>query len=188
MAINLEKGQRINLEKESGGAKQFRIGLGWDARATDGTDFDLDACAAMLQENGKAASSSDIIYFNNLSSACGGLIHQGDNLTGDGDGDDEVINVDLSKVPESVQKIVFAAAIYKAGERSQNFGQVQNAFIRAVNLGNNEEVIRYDLSEDYSVNTAVTFGELYRHNGEWKFNATGEGHKMEVGELLNSFL
>jgi len=111
MAINLEKGQRINLEKESGGAKQFRIGLGWDARATDGTDFDLDACAAMLQENGKAASSKDIIYFNNLKSDCEGLVHQGDNLTGDGDGDDEVINVDLSKVPESVQKIVFAAAI-----------------------------------------------------------------------------
>ncbi|MAD47460.1 MAG: chemical-damaging agent resistance protein C [Oceanospirillaceae bacterium] len=185
--INLEKGQKISLEKEAPGVTKYDIGMGWDPRATDGQDFDLDAMAFMLNDTGKITGQQDVIFFNNLNSECGSLTHTGDNLTGDGDGDDEVIKVDLSKVPDSVQRIAFAAVIYKASERSQNFGQVSNAYIRAI-VDAGSEVARFDLSEDYSTDTSVVLGELYRHNGAWKFNAMGEGRKQDLDALAASYM
>lgn len=184
--LNLEKGQKINLEKEAPGITKYDIGMGWDPRATDGQDFDLDAIAVMLNADGKITGADDVIFFNNLNSKCGSLVHTGDNLTGEGDGDDEVIKVDLSLVPETVNTIAFSAIIFKAVERGQNFGQVSNAYIRAVSDAGTE-VARFDLSEDYSTHTSIILGELYRHNGEWKFNALGEGRKQELNELIAAY-
>ena len=173
--VSLQKGGNVSLEKVAPGMTNCTIALGWDTRATDGTDFDLDASAFMVGENGKVRSDADFIFYNQLTSSCGSIEHLGDNLTGEGDGDDESINVDLTNVPADVAKVVIGVTIHDADARKQNFGQVSNAFIRVLNQSNSEEVIRYDLSEDYSTETALVFGELYRNNGQWKFKAIGQG-------------
>jgi len=184
MAISLVKGQNATLDS---GLTKVVVGLGWDPRQDTGSAFDLDASAFMLGENGKVRSDSDFVFFNQLKSQCGSVEHQGDNLTGDGDGDDEQIVVDLPKVPADVARIVFAVTIFKAGERGQNFGMVANAFIRVVDSSTNEEVMRFDLSEDACVNTALLFGELYRRNGAWKFRALGQGYDWEIGQVARNF-
>jgi tellurium resistance protein TerD len=187
MTVSLTKGANVSLSKEVAGLNLIDIGLGWDARVTDGSDFDLDASAFMLSESGKVRSDADFIFFNNKQSSDGSVQHQGDNLTGDGDGDDEVVSVELSRVPSDVQKISIAVTIYDAEARRQNFGQVHNAFIRIINRADGTEITRYDLSEDYSVETAMIFGELYRHGLEWKFRAIGQGFAGGLGPLASSF-
>lgn len=187
MAISLQKGGNVNLSKEAPSMQAMTIGLGWNARATDGAGFDLDACAFMLQETGKVSSDAGFIFYNQKNSACGGVAHQGDNLTGEGDGDDEVIKIDLSKLAGDVQKVAFAVTIHEADSRRQNFGMVSNAYIRIVDAGNNKEVARYDLSEDASIETAMVFGELYRNNGEWKFKAIGQGFQGGLQPLARNF-
>jgi tellurium resistance protein TerD len=187
MTVSLTKGANVSLSKEVAGLNLIDIGLGWDARVTDGSDFDLDASAFMLSESGKVRSDADFIFFNNKQSSDGSVQHQGDNLTGDGDGDDEVISVELTRVPADVQKISISVTIYDAEARRQNFGQVHNAFIRIVNRADGTEITRYDLSEDYSVETAMIFGELYRHGIEWKFRAIGQGFAGGLGPLASSF-
>ena len=176
MAISLKKGQKVDLTKTNPGLKNILIGLGWDTNKYDGgSDFDLDASVFLLKADGKVNGNEDFVFYGNLKHVSGSVEHLGDNLTGAGEGDDEQIKIDLSKVPENVEKIDFAVTIYEADERKQNFGQVENAFIRVMNAENNEELIRYDLGEDFSVETAVVIGELYRNKGEWKFNAIGSG-------------
>lgn len=175
MSVSLQKGGNVSLEKVAPGMTDVLIGLGWDARATDGAAFDLDASLFMLGDQGKVRGDADFIFYNNLKSACGSVEHLGDNLTGDGEGDDEQVKVLLNQVPADVQKFVVGVTIHDAEARKQNFGQVSNAFIRLVNQQTNEEVARYDLSEDYSTETALLFGELYRHNDDWKFRAVGQG-------------
>ncbi|WP_163833233.1 TerD family protein [Spartinivicinus ruber] len=175
MAVTLQKGGNVSLEKTAPGMTNAVIGLGWDARSTDGSDFDLDASIFMVGEAGQVRSDADFIFYNQLKSQCGSVEHMGDNRTGEGEGDDESVKVDLVKIPTDIQKIVIGVTIHDAESRNQNFGQVSNAFIRIVNEANNEEVVRYDLSEDYSIETAMLFGELYRHGGEWKFRAVGQG-------------
>jgi len=187
MAISLSKGGRISLTKEAPDLKKIRVGLGWDERATDGAAFDLDASAFMLSAGGKVRSDADFIFYNQLRSRCGSVEHTGDNLTGSGAGDDEVIMVDLAKVPPEVQKIVFTVTIYEADQRRQNFGQVQNAFIRLVNAETNVEVARYDLTEDASTETAMIFGELYRHGNEWRFSAVGQGYSGGLAAMCRQF-
>jgi len=187
VAISLTKGGNVSLTKEAPGIKNVTLGLGWNPRATDGAAFDLDATAFLLGSNEKVRMDSDFIFFNNKKSADGSVVHTGDNLTGEGDGDDETLTVDLEKVPADVQKIVFAVTIYQAAERNQNFGQVSNAYIRVINNADSKEVARYDLSEDSSVETAVIFGELYRNAAEWKFRAVGQGFKGGLGPLAGSF-
>jgi tellurium resistance protein TerD len=176
MAISLSKGGRISLSKEAPDLKKVHVGLGWDPRVTDGSDFDLDAAAFMLANTGQVRSDADFIFYNQLHSACGSVEHTGDNLTGAGEGDDEVIMIDISKVPSDVEKVAFTVTIHDAEQRRQNFGQVQNAFIRLVNAENDVEVARYDLTEDASTETAMIFGEIYRHGNEWKFAAVGQGY------------
>ena len=176
MAVCLKKGQKVDLTKTNPGLKNILIGLGWDTNKYDGgSDFDLDASVFLLKADGKVNGNEDFVFYGNLKHVSGSVEHLGDNLTGEGEGDDEEIKIDLSKVPENVEKIDFAVTIYEADERKQNFGQVENAFIRVMNAENNEELIRYDLGEDFSVETAVVIGELYRNKGEWKFNAIGSG-------------
>ncbi len=187
MAISLQKGGNVNLSKEAPSMRQIIVGLGWNARATDGAAFDLDASAFLLQESGKVSSDAGFIFYNQKGSQCGGVIHQGDNTTGEGDGDDEVIKIDLSKLAADVQKVAFAVTIHDADGRRQNFGQVSDAYIRLVDEANGQEVARYDLSEDASVETAITFGELYRHGGEWKFKAVGQGFQGGLGPLARNF-
>lgn len=184
---NLVKGQKVELTKTNKGLKEIIVGLGWDVNKYDGDNFDLDASAFLLGSNGKVKSSGDFIYFNNLKHSTGAVKHMGDNLTGNGDGDDEQIIVDLEKIPMDIDKIAFTVTIYDAENRMQNFGMVSNAFIRMVNKDNNEEMIRYDLGEDYSTETAMVLGELYRHNGEWKFNAIGSGYSGGLQALCNDF-
>ena len=186
MSINLQKGQRVDLTKTNPGLQDVMVGLGWDVNESGGDAFDLDALAFLIGENGKA-QDGDIVYFNNLKHSSGAVIHQGDNLTGEGDGDDEQIEIFLSKVPASIQKIAICVAIYQADARKQNFGMVQNAFVRLVDNSNSNEIIRYDLSEDYSIETAVVMGELYRHNGEWKFTAKGEGVRDGLNGLISRY-
>jgi tellurium resistance protein TerD len=176
MAISLSKGGRISLSKEAPDLKKVHVGLGWDPRVTDGSDFDLDAAAFMLTNTGQVRSDADFIFYNQLHSSCGSVEHTGDNLTGAGEGDDEVVIVDISKVPSEVEKIAFTVTIHEAEQRRQNFGQVQNAFIRLMNAENDVEVARYDLTEDASTETAMIFGEIYRHGNEWKFAAVGQGY------------
>ena len=174
MPVNLQKGQKVSLSKSAPGLTKVVVGLGWDVNQFDtGGDFDLDAAAFLLGDSGKAASSSDFVFYGNLKHSSGGVEHLGDNLTGAGDGDDEQIKVDLAKLPPSVTHVAFTATIYDAEARRQNFGMVNNAFIRIYNEATGEELLRYDLGEDFSIETAVVFGELYRNNGEWKFNAIG---------------
>lgn len=176
MALTLSKGGSLSLSKEAPTLVRTRVGLGWDARSTDGADFDLDASALLLNADGKVRSDADFIFYNQPKDAVGSVVHLGDNRDGSGDGDDEQITVDLSTVPEDVQKIVFAVSIHEGQERGQNFGQVRNAYIRVINEDNDEEIVRYDLSEDAGGEAALNFAELYRHNGEWKFRAVGQGY------------
>lgn len=187
MAISLSKGGNISLSKESPGIKQIRIGLGWDPRVTTGTDFDLDASVFLVNSEGKCRSDKDFVFYNNLKSSDGSVEHTGDNTTGEGDGDDEVIKVDLSKVPADVDRVAVTVTIHDSAARGQNFGQVDNAFARVINEDNNQEVVRYDLSEDYSVEDAMIFCELYRHNDEWKFRAIGQGFSGGLGDLATKY-
>ncbi|MCC3308874.1 TerD family protein [Psychrobacter sanguinis] len=187
MAISLTKGGNVNLSKEAPGLTQMTIGLGWEPRATDGQDFDLDAIAFLLNDAGKVRNDQDFIFFNNLKSSDGSVEHTGDNRTGEGDGDDEAIKVNLANVPSDVTKIAVCAIIYEGQARNQNFGQVADAFIRVVNDNGNTEIARYDLSEDSSTETAMIFGEIYRHNGEWKFRAVGQGFSGGLGPLAASY-
>lgn len=187
MAVSLQKGGNVSLDKAAPGMTKILLGLGWDERATDGAEFDLDASVFLLTDQGKVRNDQDFIFYNNLSSPCGSVVHQGDNRTGAGDGDDEAVKVDLSKVPADVQKVSVTVTIHDAESRNQNFGQVSNAFIRVVNDETNEEVARYDLSEDYSIETAMIFGELYRHNGEWKFKAVGQGYQGGLRAMASDY-
>ncbi len=188
MSISLSKGQKIDLTKTNPGLTKVLIGLGWDTNKYDGgKDFDLDASAFLLNGAGKAGSEKDFIFYNNLKSSNGAIEHTGDNLTGEGDGDDEQIKVNLATVPAEVEKISFCITIHEATERGQNFGQVTNAFVRIVNEDTGAELIRYDLGEDFSVETAVVVGELYRHGGEWKFNAVGSGYRDGLAGLVKDF-
>ena len=176
MAISLTKGQKVDLTKGNPGLEKVIIGLGWDTNKYDGgADFDLDAAAFLLGANGKVQSDEDFVFYGNLKHKSGSVEHTGDNLTGAGDGDDEVIKVDLSKVPQNVDKIDFTVTIYDADVRRQNFGQVSNAYIHILDATTGNEVLRFDLGEEFSIETAVVVGELYRYNGEWKFNAIGSG-------------
>jgi tellurium resistance protein TerD len=187
VAVSLTKGANVNLSKEAPGLRSVRVGLGWDTRVTDGSDFDLDASVFVLGENGRIRVDSDFVFFNNLSGADGAVVHQGDNLTGEGEGDDEVVNIALDRLAADVAKISFAVTIYEADQRRQNFGMVSNAFIRVVNGDGGTEIARYDLSEDASTETAMIFGELYRHGGEWKFKAIGQGFGGGLSPLARSF-
>ena len=187
MALSLSKGGNLSLTKEAPGMTKVLVGLGWDARSTDGQDFDLDASAFLLKADGKVRADSDFIFYNQLKSVDGSVEHTGDNRTGEGDGDDEAIKVDLSKVPAEIDKIAFTVTIHEAEARRQSFGQVRNAFIRIVNQDTNVEVGRYDLAEDASTETAVIFGELYRHGTEWKFRAVGQGFNGGLKPLAESF-
>jgi tellurium resistance protein TerD len=187
MAISLQKGGNISLDKIAPGISKCLIGLGWDSRSTDGADFDLDASAFMLNENGKIVSDQHFIFYGALTSPCRSIQHTGDNLTGDGDGDDESIKIDLAAVPSNINKIVVGVTIHKAKARSQNFGQVSNAFMRVVDENSSEEVVRYDLSEDYSTETALIFGELYRYNNDWKFRAVGQGYEGGLNAMATNY-
>ncbi|MCM1992827.1 TerD family protein [Oceanirhabdus seepicola] len=188
MAVSLKKGQKVDLTKTNPGLSKVIAGLGWDTNRYDGGfDFDLDAAAFILGDNGKVRSDSDFLFYNNPKDASGSVTHLGDNRTGAGEGDDEQIKIELNKVPADVQKIAFTVTIHEAEERGQNFGQISNAFIRIFNEENNEELIRYDLSEDFSIETAIVVAEIYRHNGEWKFTAVGSGFEGGLGALCNNF-
>ncbi|MBR1554814.1 MAG: TerD family protein [Oscillospiraceae bacterium] len=188
MAVSLMKGQKVDLTKGNPGLSKLIVGLGWDVNRYDGgADFDLDAAAFLLDANGKVTSDADFVFYNNLKHASGSVEHTGDNLTGEGEGDDEVIKVDLSKVPANISKIDFTVTIYDAETRCQNFGQVSNAYIHVLDETNGTELIRFDLGEDFSVETAIVVGELYRHNGEWKFNAIGSGFAGGLYALGKNF-
>lgn len=187
MAISLSKGQNVSLSKTDPSLKNVLIGLGWDARSSDGQDFDLDASIFMAGENGKVPSDSHFIFYNQLRSPCGGVEHTGDNLTGDGDGDDESLIVRLDQVQANIKSLFITVTIHEAEARKQNFGQVSNAFVRLVNHDTGEEVLRFDLSEDYSTETAMVFGELYRHNSEWKFRAIGQGYSGGLFALCKQY-
>ena len=187
MAISLSKGGNVSLSKEAPGLKKALLGLGWDARATDGQDFDLDASVFLLGSNGKVRNDQDFIFYNNLKSTDGSVEHMGDNRTGAGEGDDETIKVNLASVPPDVEKIAVAVTIHDAEPRKQNFGMVSNAFIRLVNEEDGKEVVRYDLGEDFSTETAVIFGELYRHGSDWKFRAVGQGYAGGLGPLARNY-
>jgi tellurium resistance protein TerD len=187
MSVSLGKGANISLDKEAPGLTKILIGLGWDTRSTDGEDFDLDASAFLLGESGKVRGDHDFIFYNQLKSSDGSVEHTGDNRTGEGEGDDEAIKVNLSQVPAEVTKLSVVATIHDATARKQNFGMVQNAFIRIVDDSNGREISRYDLAEDCSVETAMIFGEVYRHGGEWKFRAVGQGYQGGLAALARNF-
>lgn len=187
MPISLSKGGNVNLSKEAPSMTKMIVGLGWDVRATDGAAFDLDAVAFVLGANGKVRNDNDFIFFNNKQNAEGSVIHGGDNRTGDGDGDDETIIIDLSKMPADADKVAVCVVIYDAETRRQNFGQVSRAYVRVINDAGQQEIARYDLSEDGSTEAAMIFGEVYRHNGEWKFKAVGQGFKGGLGPLAASY-
>lgn len=188
MTINLTKGQKVDLTKGKPSLKKIMVGLGWDVNDFDsGADFDLDASAFILGANGKCRTERDFVFYGNLEHPSGAVKHMGDNLTGEGEGDDEQILVDLNKVSADTEKIAFTVTIYDADKRRQNFGQVSNAFIRIVDESNDEELIRYDLGEDFSIETAVVVGELYKHNGEWKFNAIGSGFQGGLAALCGHY-
>lgn len=188
MAIQLSKGQRIDLTKDNPALSKIIIGLGWDIKNYDGgQDYDLDASAFLLNNAGKCRQDLDFIFYNNLQSTDGSVRHTGDNRTGEGDGDDEQIAVDLSAVPADVDKIAFTVTIHDAEARNQNFGQVSNAFARLVDENTGQEVLRFDLGEDFSIETAVVFCELYRHNSDWKFNAVGAGFQGGLAALVNAY-
>jgi tellurium resistance protein TerD len=184
MTVPLSKGNNINLTKDNPNLKNIVAGLGWDVRETDGETFDLDASILMLKADGKVRSDRDFIYYHQKDSACGAIHHTGDNRTGEGDGDDESIHVFLDKVPADIQKLIICVSIYDAETKKQNFGQVLNAFVRLVDKDKNQEVTRYDLTEEASMHTAMIFGEIYRYQGEWKFKAVGQGYKGGLAELV----
>jgi tellurium resistance protein TerD len=187
VGVSLSKGGNVSLTKEAPGLTAVVVGLGWDVRTTTGTDFDLDASALLCSQNGKVLSDKHFVFFNNLKSPDGSVEHTGDNLTGEGEGDDEQIRVNLAAVPAEVDKIVFPVSIYDADSRQQNFGQVRNAFIRVVNQADNSEIARYDLTEDASTETAMVFGELYRHGSEWKFRAVGQGYASGLAGIAADY-
>ena len=188
MSVSLSKGGRVSLSKEAPGLKNIKVGLGWDTNATDtGADFDLDASLFMLDVNGKVTGDSDFIYFNNLKSIDGSVVHTGDNLTGAGDGDDEVINIDLSKIDSKYETLAITVTIHEAATRKQNFGQVSNAFIRVLNVDDSKELAKFELDEDYSSETAVIFGTLYRKDGEWRFKAEGSGFNSGLDGFCHTY-
>ncbi|MER7845096.1 TerD family protein [Kitasatospora sp. NPDC096077] len=187
MGVSLAKGGNVSLSKEAPGLSAVIVGLGWDVRTTTGADYDLDASALLCNALGKVVSDQHFVFFNNLRSPEGSVEHSGDNLTGGGDGDDEQIKVDLSRVPVDVAKVVFPVSIYDADARLQNFGQVRNAFIRILNQANGQEIARYDLTEDASTETAMVFGELYRNGAEWKFRAIGQGYASGLRGIATDY-
>ena len=187
MAISLQKGGNVNLSKEAPGISKMIIGLGWDARATDGAAFDIDGSVFLLKADGKVRADLDMIFYNNLKSSDGSVTHSGDNTTGAGDGDDETVIVDLATVPAEIDKIAVCVTIHDAEVRKQNFGMVSKAYVRCVNANGNTEIARFDLSEDGSAETAMVFGEIYRNGGDWKFKAIGQGYKGGLGPLAASF-
>jgi tellurium resistance protein TerD len=187
MGVSLTKGGNVSLTKSAPGLTAVTVGLGWDVRSTTGADFDLDGSAIACGVDGKVLSDQYFVFFNNLKSPDGSVEHTGDNLTGEGEGDDEAIKVNLATVPANVDKIVFPVSIYEAETRSQSFGQVRNAFIRVVNQADNAEIARYDLSEDASTETAMVFGELYRNGTEWKFRAVGQGYATGLRGIALDF-
>ena len=187
MGVTLAKGGNVSLSKAAPNRTKVAVGLGWDARSTSGADFDLDASALVTGPERKVLSDLHFVFYNNLRSPDGSIEHTGDNLTGEGDGDDEVINVDLPAVPPNVTNIFFPVSIHDADARLQSFGQVTNAYIRVVDLSNGSELARYDLSEDASTETAMLFGELYRHNGEWKFRAVGQGYASGLAGIARDY-
>ncbi|MGP7795527.1 TerD family protein [Sphingomonas sp. CLY1604] len=187
MSVSLAKGGNVSLSKEEPGLTHILIGLGWDTRTTDGTDFDLDASAFLLGAGDKVRSDADFIFYNNLRSTDGSVEHTGDNRTGEGDGDDEALKVELGKVPADVQRIAVSVTIHDGEARRQSFGMVSNAFIRVVNDITGREIARYDLTEDASTETAMIFGEVYRHNGEWKFRAVGQGFKGGLAPMARNY-
>lgn len=187
MAISLSKGGNVSLSKEAPGLDRIMVGLGWDVRATDGQDFDLDASAFLCKTDGKVRSDADFVFYNNKNAADGAVVHQGDNRTGEGEGDDEQIEITLSKLPADVEKVAVVVTIHNGDQNGQTFGQVSNAFIRLVDAANNSEVVRYDLSEDASVETAMILGEVYRHNGEWKFRAVGQGYQGGLASVCAQY-
>lgn len=188
MPVSLNKGQKVSLTKENPGLANVVVGLGWDTNQFDnGGAFDLDTAAFMLGDNGRCPTEKEFIFFGNLNHTSGSVQHLGDNKTGAGDGDDEQIRINLTAIPENISRIAFTVTIYEAEERRQNFGQVNNAFIRIYNENNGEELLRYDLGEDFSIETAVVFGELYKHNGEWKFNAIGGGYQGGLAALCANY-
>ncbi|MFI6660077.1 TerD family protein [Streptomyces sp. NPDC050523] len=187
MGVSLGKGGNVSLSKEAPGLSAVLIGLGWDVRTTTGADYDLDASALLLNTSGRVASDQHFVFYNNLRSPDGSVEHTGDNLTGEGEGDDESIKVNLAGVPADIERIVFPVSIHEAEARGQSFGQVRNAFIRVVNQANSQEIARYDLSEDASTETAMVFGELYRHSGEWKFRAVGQGYASGLAGIASDF-
>lgn len=187
MAVSLTKGGNVSLTKEAPGLSAVDVGLGWDANSFSGGEFDLDASVIMLKADGKALSDQHFVFFNNLTSPDGSVTHTGDNTTGEGDGDDELIKVSLGVVPPEVDKIVFPVSIYDADNRGQNFGMVRNAYIRVMNQAGGAEIARYDLSEDASTETAMVFGELYRNGAEWKFRAVGQGYASGLRGIAQDF-
>jgi tellurium resistance protein TerD len=187
MGVSLGKGGNVSLSKEAPGLTAVLVGLGWDVRTTSGADFDLDASALLLNETGKVTSDQHFVFYNNLTSPDGSVEHTGDNLTGEGEGDDESIKVDLAAVPADITRIVFPVSIHDATSRGQSFGQVRNAFIRVVNQAGGAELARYDLSEDASTETAMLFGELYRNGAEWKFRAVGQGYASGLAGIASDF-
>lgn len=187
MSVSLSKGGNVSLSKTDPSMKKVLIGLGWDVRSTDGQDFDLDASAFLLAESGKVRADNDFIFYNNLTSSDGSVTHTGDNRTGEGDGDDEALVVDLTQVPADVMKIAITVTIHDADARRQNFGMVSGAFIRLVNEESQVEAARYDLTEDASTETAMIFGELYRHSGDWKFRAVGQGYAGGLQAMCAQF-
>jgi tellurium resistance protein TerD len=187
MAISLQKGGNVNLSKEAPGLSKMTVGLGWDARATDGAAFDLDGVVFLVNQAGKVRADNDLIFYNNLKSSDGAVTHSGDNRTGAGDGDDETVTIELGQVPAEVDKIVFGVTIHDADARRQNFGMVGKAFIRCVNANGDAEIARYDLSEDSSTDSAMIFGEVYRNGADWKFRAIGQGFQGGLAALAKSY-
>lgn len=188
MAINLEKGGRINLEKEAPGLKKVLIGLGWDGNPTDtGAEFDLDASAFLLDAADKLTVDGGFVFYNNLKSFDGSLVHSGDNRTGAGDGDDEMLTLELAKVDAAIVNIPFVVTIHQAAQRGQNFGQVRNAYVRLVDAETNKEIAKYELDEDFSAETAVEFGRLYKKDGEWRFQAVGAGFKTGLDAFVSKY-
>ncbi len=187
MAISLSKGGNVNLSKEAPGLNNLHVGLGWDVRSTDGSAFDLDAQAFGLKVDGKVRSDGDFVFYNQKTGVDGSVVHQGDNTTGTGDGDDEVVKVTLGSVPADIDKVTFTVTIHEADARKQNFGQVSNAYIRVANDADGKEIARYDLGEDASTETALVFGEVYRAGSEWKFRAVGQGFAGGLGPLAGGY-
>lgn len=187
MAVCLKKGQKVDLTKSNPGLKKITVGLGWDVNRYDGPEFDLDASAFLLEGSGRVGNDNDFVFYSNARHPSDSVIYGGDNRTGAGEGDDEQISVDLGLVPANIERIAFTVTIYDAAERRQNFGQVSNAYVRIVDDATGQELVRYDLEEDFSIETAVVVGELYRHSGEWKFNAVGSGFQGGLEALCLNY-